>query len=567
MKLQNLAVIFVIIIMPISLLLSEYTQNRIQTLNLQAKYDTKLIDATYDALKAYQLNTFNSDTSDYTNSRIRDVEAAANTFFNSMSSGFSELGYSKNTLQNYVPALVFTMNDGYYIYSNYTNYWGNQDASEMPQDQHKYSDGQEIYGLRPYVFYSCRYKDNNGNFDVTITYSLDNYVQIQGWVLKDSTKKTVSQYGYVLDGIEKTANGYSYRGVEITKETASNIREKVLIEETNGDQDDVRITNELPYIKLNGTKYYKEGNEVFSVIKNKKIVQNPTTTIVSQLPQQVNYLNNNENLNALSYYEDAYNLKTFINTYLKNLKVNDAVDEDGNYYTTDNPSPYTTFKISADNKSDKIFDYDNSEKADSNFNTHRREVIKHSIEKNLTVAISNYNASPTDDSTQSINDYDYRMPKLKETDWDKILNNISIISFLQGMKIGDKAYNGYTVVTNTQNEDLVAEDSIYIKNDNTLYRVTDNTLKNVTSGLGVLNINTERKPIDVGGNVEYIIPVSGELAYSSIVTHDNSYKLQTNETISDYVQNNLNAELQKIYFTALGRERQGLYRERLQINP
>ena len=135
------------------------------------------------------------------------------------------------------------------------------------------------------------------------------------------------------------------------------------------------------------------------------------------------------------------------------------------------------------------------------------------------------------------------------------------------MKIGDKAYNGYTVVTNTQNEDLVAEDSIYIKNDNTLYRVTDNTLKNVTSGLGVLNVNTERKPIDVGGNVEYIIPVSGELAYSSIVTHDNSYKLQTNETISDYVQNNLNAELQKIYFTALGRERQGLYRERLQINP
>lgn len=57
MKLQNLAIIFIIIILPISLVLAEYTQSRVQTLNLQLSYDTRLYNATYDAIKAFQLNT------------------------------------------------------------------------------------------------------------------------------------------------------------------------------------------------------------------------------------------------------------------------------------------------------------------------------------------------------------------------------------------------------------------------------------------------------------------------------------------------------------------------------
>ena len=579
MRLQNLAVIFVIIIMPISLLLSEYTQNRIQTISLQSKYDTKLIDATYDSLKAYQLNAFNSDTSDYINSRIRNVEAAANTFFNSMSSGFSDLGYSKTTLQNYIPALVFTMNDGYYIYTNYNNYWGNLSYGEngeiSEQKTGKFKDGQEIYGLRPYVFYSCRYL-RNGEFDVTITYSLDNYVQIQGYVIENGNKKTVSKYGYVLNGITKNGDVYTYRDVNISSENADGIAEKVLIE---GDTS-AQVSGPLSCIKFNGTKYYKENGSVFSVIKNKKIIQNPTyftNSDYATLNKKLDDFNKGNNTNAYDYYDEAYNLKAFIDKYLSDLKVSDAVDEDGNKY-----SNYSADKRPYTNLDDKIFDYGNNnniEKTDSNFNTHRREVIKESINKGLQVAITNYNASLLDENLssstgnngQSMVDYDYRMPKLKETDWDKILNNISIISFMQGAKIGGKLYNGYAIVTNTQNEDLVTEDSIYIKNGNTLYEITDNSLKksggSITTGLGVFNVNTERKSVDADATTRYFIPVSGNLAYSSIVTHNGTTNLADNQTISEYVQSNLSNELQKIYFTALGRERQGLYREKLQINP
>ena len=85
MKIQSLAIIFIIIILPISLVMQTYIQNRIETLSMQSQYDSKLTGATYDALKAYQLNSFNSDTSYLTNSKMRDIEASVNTFYNSLS--------------------------------------------------------------------------------------------------------------------------------------------------------------------------------------------------------------------------------------------------------------------------------------------------------------------------------------------------------------------------------------------------------------------------------------------------------------------------------------------------
>lgn len=89
MKIQNLAVIFIIIMLPISMVLTAYIQNQVQTLELQISYDTKLTNATYDALKAFQLNTVNSGSSDLANSKIRDIQASVNSFFNSMAKNFN----------------------------------------------------------------------------------------------------------------------------------------------------------------------------------------------------------------------------------------------------------------------------------------------------------------------------------------------------------------------------------------------------------------------------------------------------------------------------------------------
>ena len=62
MKLQSWIVIFSIIVIPIVLVMSLYIQMQISYINLQGNYDTVLNNATYDAIKAFQINETNSTT-------------------------------------------------------------------------------------------------------------------------------------------------------------------------------------------------------------------------------------------------------------------------------------------------------------------------------------------------------------------------------------------------------------------------------------------------------------------------------------------------------------------------
>ena len=67
MKVQDLAIIFIIIILPISLVISTYTQYQIQTINTQTLYDNKLTTATYDPIRALKINTTRTTTSHINN--------------------------------------------------------------------------------------------------------------------------------------------------------------------------------------------------------------------------------------------------------------------------------------------------------------------------------------------------------------------------------------------------------------------------------------------------------------------------------------------------------------------
>ena len=530
MKIQSLAIMFIIIILPISMVLASYTQSRVTTISLQSKYDSKLKDATYDALKAYQLNSLNDNTSEYANSKIRDIKASVNTFFNSIATNFSTAGYSKTTLQNYVPAVVYTMYDGYYIYSPYTNTWGNIETEQIPnQSSGTYKDGETLYGLKPYVYYSCRYKSGDDN-DIVITYSLDNYIAIQGKI----GGKTVSKYGYVLSDITiKNDNEVAYKGITIN--TENGYAENVMVDGTVGT---------YRCIKKNGTKYYWDDSnkKAFSVINGKRIEQSGIS--------KDEFTNNK---NAVNYFREAYEMRKYIEseTFLRELSTNNIVDiNTGAPYSNTQDNPYQTIN--------KIFDFTNIENTDSDFNTHRRDVIKYSIERNLSIAISNYNNY----SGASVN---FQMPKLKETDWDVIMDNISIISFLQGLSIGGKIYNGYSVISNTKNSDVVSEDSIYIESsDNYIHNVAENGLK-ATGAVGVYNINLERKSgEDSSGITKYYFPIDAKLSYDSIVEQSNISD-KYNGNIYNYLALSGNESLAKVYYTALARERCGMYRPKIEI--
>ncbi len=240
--------------------------SQIQTLNLQISYDNKLNNATYDALKTLQLNTINSDTSDLANSKLNDIEASISIFFRSIANNFNMAGYNQDVLKEYVPALVYTMYDGYYIYSPYTNTLDNTNENEViVGDELKtlsdaeilnssnldatYKDGDKISGLKPYIFYSCRYKRNNGD-DFIITYSLDNYITIQGMI----GGEWVFDHGYLLNNImiDTNNNTIEYRNVKIDNDEKL---QELVYDPLNNE------IKKCTYIKVNGVKYYKDKDE------------------------------------------------------------------------------------------------------------------------------------------------------------------------------------------------------------------------------------------------------------------------------------------------------------------
>ena len=565
MKIQGLAVIAIIIILPMSIILSSYSKNQIKTLQLQTQYDSKLQNATYDAIKAFQLNMSNSSTSDLANSKMRDINASVNTFYNSLASHFNMVGYGKDVLQNYVPAIVYTLYDGYYIYSAYKN---TLDTADEFDENASFKNNTEIYGLKPYIYYSCRYKPNP-NSDFTITYSLDSYITIQG-VIND---EFVNKSGYLLTGVNVENGTYKYRGVEIPEENSiSNLKQYVYEPEAKPSSSEEKIVlinqqklagsiNKYFCRKVNGVKYYASGNEVFAIINDVKYKQNDKSSE-----------NITNNKNAINYYKDANDFKTYIlgNEVLKELTVSDAVDSKGKKYKDygDNNPYYDYGKIFGE-----LFNIEGTyiEDANSNFNAHKLQVIKNSIESNLIVAIANYNGVST-------SDVNFQMPKLQDYEWEQITQNISMITFLQGLNIGGKVYNGHSIVTNNINEDYVSENSIYIVADqkNTYYKITDKDLLEKTdlgNLTGILNSDFERRTATASNVVNeeskltktiYYYPKIEEASYNSII---NTNGTGSENSISEYVKTlakenkaSQKYKLAQIYYTALGRERYGMYR-------
>lgn len=546
MKYQYLAVVFVIIMLPISLVFSAYLGAQLQTLDLQLSYDTKLDNTTYDAIKAFQLNTVNSGTSDFLNSKIRDIEAAANSFFTSLATNFNMSGYNSEILQEYVPALVFTLYDGFYIYSPFENTLDADTISRLPANA-TYTNGEEVTGLKPYIYYSCRYV--RGQIDVTITYSLDNYITIQG---TDQNGKAINDAGYLIDDVTYNASSgqVTYRGIEITSETP--------LEEFVGDK-------EYQYIKINGQKYYlDESNSAgprWFYLDNGKM---------TYLNENQNFRDENNDM-AYRYYKEAAEFKNRLSNYgILNLRSSDARSPQGTALT-----PVTD--INGDVIYDftggdyKIFDFSdnggtsNIEEKDSNFNDHRLAVIRYVIETNLSVALANYNNYGT-------GNFEFRMPKLGEEEWNRILNNVCLISFLQGLSIGGKIYNGYSVINNNKNEEVVTEESIYIVDDvtvpattnSTYHRVNHKDLTVTANTKGIFNIDLERKSLgsDQRETTLYYFPRRDLGCYTCFVAQTNINGGYDN--VYDYldsISSSANGRaLAKVYYTALGRERYSMYK-------
>lgn len=314
MKIQNLAVIFIIIIMPISIVLSTYTGRLIDVSKRQAEYDSLLLNSTYDSIRAYQMNTLNNNYDEEANSKIRDINASINSFFNSLAVGLSSSGYTKNELTDYIPAMLYTLYDGYYVYSVYDNIVSTRNGVTYRENTNI---NKKQYGLKPYTYYSCTYSGDE--YNIIINYTLDNYITVTGNYLNRTSGKyeNVALSGYYIDynhtyvgvnpdGSVPTINnkivvidGGEEREITILPETLGeyliSIDSKIIPNEGSSGQttkfvmapanvafengEEKIIPKYYNYITYNNIKYYfddacMEGGKPISVTKNETNGQN-----------------------------------------------------------------------------------------------------------------------------------------------------------------------------------------------------------------------------------------------------------------------------------------------------
>lgn len=196
MNFKSMSVLFIIIVFPIILVLSLYQSLQISTLNAQIMLDEKLTSATYDAIKAYNLNAVNNMQQSNATLKIRDINASINTFMSSLSVGTGSGGQVAQNIKQYIPALVYVMYDGYYMYTPSTN---------------KSDAGLYEHTLKPYVYYTVRYINSVGN-TVVIKYTLDNFVSYYAYI--GGVYKTGAGYLEPPEWIEN--GGRKYNGISIS---------------------------------------------------------------------------------------------------------------------------------------------------------------------------------------------------------------------------------------------------------------------------------------------------------------------------------------------------------------
>lgn len=528
MKLQNMTVIFIIIMIPIILVVSYYIGLQINTITMQKNYTVKLQTAAKDSIQALEINTveWNSASSNLADSKRRDVLASINTFTTSLANNMGIGGAGKGRIQVYIPAIVYTMYDGYYIYS--ASLMKDQDTdkdglTQFNDDGTIKSNGKSYqYILKPYSPYSARYASANGSIDVTVNYTLDNYIRVYGTVNGEYQAK--EGYLVVCDddaGVRVNKNGGSisgitYRGATIKPEalteqvyTDEGVKEYQYIYDQYDNKlywDNKDGTNEGNYFSVdkNNNKVYlqtalPEGDAGFSITNRFRKISIPmydnredewTVQKVFQIlnprggykfyyenqsgafveftnpGKTLGTVKQEEDYSAINYCVESYVFTQWVTKNLGNIKVGDMQISTGNSInsleniTSAEQQYYGQYNnVGSDQY---IFRISDSNNPDPENDDAYAESVLAQHKKDIIINTIEKNLSQATAQAQGMNpNYEYRLPQLSYDEWEQALSNISIIAFMQGMPIGLKYYNNYAIATSTLNKEFVDPDELY----------------------------------------------------------------------------------------------------------
>ena len=355
--------------------------------------------------------------------------------------------------------------------------------------------------------YAARYvhNDANNDIDVTINYTLDNYMNIIGNVnnvyyaktgylidpdiiskidVKDENGNTpqdlngnIINMEYLIGNADGTVQGLNEDEAE---EFCLSGRYKIELEincksSTNSTVDKLSIVSN-PRSLDSGDVFNISGareNEIQSQLKADYSNWHDNSYGRGDAVNAAKLLNRIQteeaelaNMRAVAYYVRNVifsrwvynNLKDIQACDIQNTIINNTVSQYlssiGNDYSNKTASVDTLFKV-FDGDTSKIFGNRNQDTdLESPFTNHKDGVIRNSIQYNLDLAFSAY--------TKMYSGYlTFQMPVISDSEWGRIINNVSIVSFMQGMPCGTKNFSSYSIVNSTNNELTVIPSDIY----------------------------------------------------------------------------------------------------------
>lgn len=653
MKLQGLSIVFGLIVIPMILVLTYFINLQVDTIALQTEYDTKLLDATHDAMMSFEINTANEDLSSVADSLRTIIDASNNIFMTTLATNHGLSNASKTRLEPYIPAILYTLYDGYYISSPTripvvgTDYNGKSlSVDAKSDDPTKFSIPWLSYNG---MYYTYIIEDRNG--DGIIDGKTDSDLNQDGVVDEECYKllgtvpdKDFGQLLYKLKDGTYTANLKSFEQEDdegiatnkrIQRETKNVLKSympysaKYVSDAASGQEIDVTINytldNYITIVGNIGNVYYTKSGYLIkpSLVKSVKTSkginllaynENDAETIIKSLSNEpenpfgnsvtvtldvdgeeikiTSGIEDNDSRNAVIYYTKAKLFSDWVYKNLGNLNADGTTNSKGLREKNIMEFFSTKMKGVSEKASEEIihsFDKDEGIIFDANFDpeqdsstfaNHKYQVIRNSIQYNLNLAMSIYN-----DGTAV--EYQFNMPVISNEEWKKVISNVSIVSFLQGMKCGLKTYNNYAIVSSTNNELTVIPDEIYFTNAEKFENVNTGTYTESKDASVYHRIDCPRLAEEIKFEADGSIKSSSYLTSfkSKEVKYDKIYDKNTAKYLYDhkalgcytciidgnYIPENLNDHINtddkkkdlhriRAYYLALGKERQKIYK-------
>ena len=383
MKIQHWAIIFIIIILPLSITVRNTINKKNLNLRDETKYNNIIDNATYDAVS--QILEISEELGYGKNIPITEnvAMAAIDRFFNTLSVNFNLPINEKNAeayFGQYVPAIIIVGYDGLYVYS-----------CENTNNGYEFK-------LKPKIPYAYTY-EYGVNEQVIINFTLDNYVTL--FFPKYKFMVGIPDAENELDGTH-LLSGYVGEPLDIDNNGISDLNDffdenlGLFIECTSGDENQ-----------------YKENDDPFGL----NLYENYTTEKIDYIKNQIPTFTEN-----LSYVLKQWNEAEF-NSNAKGLE----------FLYLESKVPNQDY-VYNDNKDILV--------EASEFHKLRRETII-----NLITAVMKEEFNEHNDYTKALGvTYNFNLPDIGRDQWNNTIDDISVLAFFQGMPIGtDMYYNNYSL--------------------------------------------------------------------------------------------------------------------------